>query len=144
VIGAFNLLGTNWDVKGPMLYTMRVDYLNDKTAAQVLDAVEAVLAEIRTKGISEADLAQAKTTLRSGFLEDMEGGMMPRFGRANLLGAFALFEDNPARINTILEELEKVTVEDVKAAAGHWFIKANQTSIDSRPAAKPTAQGGVQ
>ena len=40
VIGAFNLLGTNWDVKGPMLYTMRVDYMNDKTAAQVLDAVE--------------------------------------------------------------------------------------------------------
>jgi predicted Zn-dependent peptidase len=72
----------------------------------------------------------------------MEGGMMPRFGRANLLAAFALFDDDPARINTILEELEKVTVEDVKAAAGRWFVKANQTSIDSRPAAKPTAQGG--
>jgi hypothetical protein len=35
-----------------------------------------------------------------------------------------------------------VTVEDVKAAAGRWFVKTNQTSIDSRPAAKPTAQGG--
>jgi zinc protease len=144
VIGAFNLLGTNWDVKGPMLYTMRVDYLNDKTAAQVLDAVETVLAEIRTKGISETELAQAKTTLRSGFLEDMEGGMMPRFGRANLLAAFALFDDNPGRINTILEELDKVTVEDVKAAAARWLVKSNQTSIDSRPAGKPTAQGGVQ
>jgi zinc protease len=144
VIGAFNLLGTNWDVKGPMLYTMRVDYLNDKTAAQVLDSIEAVLAEIRTKGISEAELAQAKTTLRSGFLEDIEGGMMPRFGRANLLAAFALFEDNPGRINTILEELDKVTVDDVKAAAGRWFVKGNQTSIDSRPAAKPSAEGGAR
>jgi predicted Zn-dependent peptidase len=144
VIGAFNLLGTNWDVRGPMLYTMRVDYLNDKTAAQVLDAIEAVLADVRTKGISEAELTQAKTTLRSAFLEDLEGGMMPRFGRANLMAAFALFDDNPGRINTILEELDKVTVDDVKAAAGRWFVKANQTSIDSRPAAKPTAQGGVQ
>ena len=34
---------------------------------------------------------------------------MPRFGRANLLAAFALFDDDPGRINTILGELEKVT-----------------------------------
>ena len=42
---------------------------------------------------------------------------MPRFGRANLLGVFALFDDDPGRINTILDELDKVTAEDVKAAA---------------------------
>jgi zinc protease len=142
VIGAFNFLGNNWDVRGPMLFTLRVDYFNDKNAGQVLDAIEGVLAEVRDKGISDAELTQAKTALRSSFLEDMEGGFMPRFGRANLLAAFALFDDDPGRINTILEELEKVTADDVKAAAGRWFIKTNQTSIDSRPVAKPTAQGG--
>jgi predicted Zn-dependent peptidase len=141
-IGAFNFLGNNWDVRGPMLFTLRVDYLNDKTADQVLNAIESVLAEVREKGITETELKQAKTALRSAFLEELEGGFMPRFGRANLLAAFALFDDDPGRINTILEELEKVTVEDVKAAAGRWFVKTNQTSIDSRPAAKPTAQGG--
>jgi predicted Zn-dependent peptidase len=142
VMGAFNLLGNNWDVKGPMLFTMRVDYLNDKNAAQVLDAVESVLAEVRSKGVTPAELAQAKTALRSAFLEDMEGGFMPRFGRANLLAAFALFDNDPGRVNTILDELEKVTVDDVKAAAGRWFIPTNRTSIDSRPVAKPTSQGG--
>ncbi len=144
VSGAFNLLGNNWDVKGPMLFTLRVDYLNDKTAAQVLDAVESVLADIRTNGISEAELAQAKTAMRSAFLEELEGGFMPRFGRANLLGVFALFDDDPKRINTILEELDKVTVADVKAAAGRWFVKPNQTSVDSRPAAKPSSGGGAR
>jgi zinc protease len=146
VIGAFNFLGTNWDVKGPMLYTMRVDYMNDKTADQVLASIETVLSEVREKGISESELAQAKTSLRSSFLEDLEGGGMPRFGRANLLAAFALFDDDPKRINTILDELDKVTVEDVKAAAGRWFVPTNRTSIDSRPVAKPTAapQGGVR
>ncbi len=142
VIGAFNFLGTNWDVQGPMLFTMRVDYLNDKTGQQVLDAVEGVLAEVRSKGVTEAELTQAKTALRSAFLEDMEGGFMPRFGRANLLAAFALFDDDPKRINTILDELDKVTVADVTAAAGRWFVPTNRTSIDSRPATKPTAQGG--
>ena len=140
VIGSFNFLGNNWDVKGPMLFTMRVDYLNDKTADQVLDGIEAVLAEIRSKGITETELQQAKTALRSYFLEDIEGGMMPRFGRANLLAAFTLFDNDPKRINTILDELDKVTVDDVKAAAARWFVPANRTSIDSRPAAKPTVQ----
>jgi predicted Zn-dependent peptidase len=142
VIGAFNFLGNNWDVKGPMLFTMRVDYMNDKTAQQVLDAIESVLADVRSKGITEAELQQAKTALRSAFLEDLEGGFMPRFGRANLLAAFALFDNEPTRINTILDELDKVTVADVKAAAGRWFVPTNRTSIDSRPLAKPTAEGG--
>ncbi len=141
--GAFNFLGSNWDMKGPMLYTMRVDYLNDRTADQVLAAIEGVLAEVREKGISAAELQQAKTTIRSSFLDEMDGGMMPRFGRANLLGVFALFDDDPGRINTILDEIEKVTVEDVKAAAARWFVPTNRTSIDSRPVAKPS-QGGVQ
>jgi zinc protease len=141
VIGAFNFLGDNWDVKGPMLYTMRVDYLNDKNADQVITAIESVLNEVREKGVTEAELTQAKTSLRSSFLENIEGGFMPRFGRANLLAAFALFDDDPRRINTILDELDKVTVADVKAAAAKWFVPTNRTSIDSRPAAKPTAGG---
>jgi zinc protease len=144
VTGAFNFLGNNWDVKGPMLYTLRVDYMNDKTAKQVLESIESVLTEIRSKGVSETELAQAKTALRSGFLEDMEGGFMPRFGRANLLAAFALFDNDPGRINTILDELDKVTVADVKAAAERWFVATNRTSVDSRPAASTAQKGGVQ
>jgi predicted Zn-dependent peptidase len=139
--GGFNLLGSNWDMKGPMLYTMRVDYLDGKTADQVLAAIETVLTDVRENGISAEDLRQAKTTIRSSFLDELEGGGMPRFGRANLLGVFALFDDDPGRINTILDELDKVTSEDVKAAAARWLVQANRTSIDSRPAAKPSAGG---
>jgi zinc protease len=136
--GAFNFLGPNWDMKGPMLYTMRVDYFNDKTADQILGAIESVLDDVRKNGITPAELAQAKTSMRSYFFDDMEGGGMPLFGRANLLGVFALFDDDPARINTILSELDKVTLDDVKAAAAKWLVPTNRTSIDSRPAGKPS------
>ena len=60
--GSFNFLGPNWDMKGPMLYTMRVDYFNDKTADQVIAAIETVLDDVRKNGITAAELAQAKTT----------------------------------------------------------------------------------
>lgn len=145
VQGAFNFLGTNWDMKGPMLFTLRVDYLNDKNADQVLTAIESVLSEVRDKGITDAELRQAKTALRSGFLESLEGGFIPHFGRADLLGVFALFDNDPRRITTILDELEKVTVDDVKAAAARWFAPTNRTSIDSRPVAKTASgSGGVR
>jgi predicted Zn-dependent peptidase len=137
--GGFNFLGPNWDMKGPMLYTMRVDYFNDKTADQIVGAIESVLDDVRKNGITGAELAQAKTTIRSSFLDDLEGGGLPLFGRANLLGVFALFDNDPGRINTILGELDKITVDDVKAAAAKWFVPTNRTSIDSRPAAKPSA-----
>jgi predicted Zn-dependent peptidase len=141
-VGAFNFLGSNWDMSGPMLYTMRVDYLQDKTADQVLAAIETVLADVREKGISPDELRQASTTLRSSFLDELDGGMMPRFGRANLLGVFALFDNDPGRINTILDELDKVTADDVKQAAARWLVPSNRTSIDSRPAPKPS--GGAR
>jgi zinc protease len=137
--GGFNFLGPNWDMKGPMLYTMRVDYFNDKTADQVVAAIETVLDDVRKNGITAAELAQAKTSMKSAFLDDMEAGGMPLFGRANLLGVFALFDDDPGRINTILGEMDKVTLEDVKAAAARWFVPTNRTSLDSRPAVKPSA-----
>ncbi len=139
--GGFNFLGSNWDMRGPMLYTMRVDYLNDKTAEEVLASIERVLSEVREKGVTPAELAQAKTTMRSSFLDEMESGGMPRFGRANLLGVLALFDNDPGKINTILDEIEKVTVDDVKAAAARWLIPSNRTSIDSRPAPKATPGG---
>ncbi|MGE0040666.1 MAG: M16 family metallopeptidase [Vicinamibacterales bacterium] len=140
--GGFNFLGGNWDMKGPMLYTMRVDYLNDKSADQVLAGIESVLDDVRKNGLSQAELDQAKTTLRSSFLDEMESGGMPRFGRANLLGAFALFDDDPGKINTILDQLDAVTLADVKAAADKWLVPTNRTSIDSRPAPTTAEKGG--
>jgi predicted Zn-dependent peptidase len=137
--GGFNFLGSNWDMKGPMLYTMRVDYFNDKTADQVIGAIEGVLDDVRKNGITAEELARAKTAMRSSFFDEMEGGGMPLFGRANLLGIFALFDDDPGRINTILGELDKITLDDVKAAAAKWLVPTNRTSIDSRPAAKPAS-----
>lgn len=147
VVGGFNFLGGNWDMKGPMLYTLRVDYLPGRSADDVIGAIERVVERVRTEGISEAELAEAKTQMRSAFYEDLDGGFMPRFGRANLLGAFALFDDNPGRINTLMDDLDRVTVDDVRAAAAKWLVPSNRTLLDSRPLAAPAAvpaKGGVQ
>ena len=88
---------------------------------------------IQEHGISAEELKQAKVNFRSSFLESLEGGFIPGFGRSDLLAALALYDDDPNRINTIIGELEKVTAADVQQAAKKYLVPANRTSIDRRP-----------
>ncbi len=134
VSGGFNYgLGNNWDYNGPMLYTFRVDYRPDLKGADVLKVVGKVISAIQEHGITEDELKQAKVNLRSLFLENLEGGIIPGFGRADLLAALALYDDNPNRINTILTDLDKVTVAEVQQAAKKYLVPTNRTTIDRRP-----------
>ena len=90
-----------------------------------------MISAVQEHGITEDELKQAKVNFRSSFLEGLEsqGG----FGRADLLAALALYDDNPDRINTILSDLEKITTSDVQQAAKKYLTPANRTSIDRRP-----------
>ena len=132
VSGGFNYgLGNNWDYNGPMLYTFRVDYRPDLKGADVLKVVDKVISAIQEHGITEDELKQAKVNFRSSFLENLES--QAGFGRADLLAALALYDDDPNRINTILTDLDKVTTADVQQAAKKYLTPSNRTSIDRRP-----------
>jgi zinc protease len=134
VSGGFNYgLGNNFDYNGPMLYTFRVDYRPDLKGADVLKVVDKVIGAVQEHGITDDELRQAKVNMRSSFLENLEGGNIPLFGRADLLAAFALYDDNPNRINTILADLDRVTAADVQQAARKYLVPANRTTIDRRP-----------
>src|SRR5688572_6669799 len=73
LFGGFNLLGNNWDFNGPMLYTVRVDYKNERTANDVMTAIDEVIGRILSAGITEEELRQAKVALKSSFYEEQEG-----------------------------------------------------------------------
>jgi len=124
-------LGNNFDYNGPMLYTFRVDYRPDLKGEDVMKVVDKVISAVQEHGISDDELKQAKVNFRSSFLETLETG--GGFGKADLLAALALYDDNPNRINTILGELDKITTADVQQAAKKWLVPTNRTSIDRRP-----------
>jgi zinc protease len=134
VAGGFNYgLGNNFDYNGPMLYTFRVDYRPDMKGADVMKIVDKVIDAVQEHGITDDELQQAKVNFRSQFLESLEGGIIPGFGRADLLAALALYDDNPNRINTILSDLDKVSASDVRAAARRYLVPTNRTIIDRIP-----------
>ena len=142
VSGGFNYgLGNDFDYKGPMLYTFRVDYAPAIKGPQILEAVDQVIGAIQEHGITDEELKEAKINFRSGFFETLEGGGIPLFGRSDLLAALALYDNDPMRINTILTDVDKVTTADVQAAAKKYLVPSNRTSIERRPAA---AAGGAK
>jgi predicted Zn-dependent peptidase len=57
------------------------------------------------------------------------------FGRADLLASFALFDDNPARINNLEAEFKKITPTLIKKTAEEYLRSTNRTILTVDPLA---------
>jgi predicted Zn-dependent peptidase len=130
--GALNYFGNEFDYTGPMIMTTRTTYKPGHTADEVLREMDAVIADITSKGVTEKELADAKVRYRSNFYSQIESS----FGKAHLPSALALFRDNPQQINSLLTPFESVTTAQVKAAAAKYLLATNRTVIDRVPETK--------
>ena len=85
----------NYD--GPMLWIVTAFHDADKPADSLIAAFDASVETLRSTPVDQATLDRALVKLRSNLYSQLEsfGG----FGRADLLAAFALFDDDPSRIN---------------------------------------------
>jgi len=123
-------LGNEFDYDGPMLLATRTLYKPGHNAADILKEVDAITKDVAEKGVTAKELADAKVRFRANWYDQLETS----FGRANLLASFALFHDDPARINKVLEMYEGVTAAQLQAAAKKYLVAQNRTSIDRVPA----------
>jgi len=130
--GGLNYFGNEFDYSGPMIMTTRTTYKPGHTADEVLKEMDAVTAEVVTKGITDKELADAKVRFRSNFYSQLESS----FGKAHLLSVLALFRDDPNQINSLLTPFENVTAPQVKAAAAKYLVANNRTVIDRVPETK--------
>lgn len=127
------LLGNMFNYEGPMLWMASLIHDPDTSTADVLAAVDGVVARLQDAPLDQAALDRAIVKWRSSFY-DMQtelGG----FGRADLLASFALFDDDPARINGIEAELRKVTPALVQQTAREYLRTTNRTVLTIEPGA---------
>jgi len=127
--GGLNYFGNEFDYTGPMIMTTRTTYKPGHTADEVLREMDAVVADVASKGVTDKELADAKVQYRSSFYGQLESS----FGKAHLLSALALFRDDPQQINSLLTPFENVTAGQVKAAAAKYLVATNRTVIDRVP-----------
>ena len=135
--GGLNYLGNEFDYNGPMIMTTRSTYKTGYTADEVLREMDAVIADIAQKGVTEKELADSKIRYRSNFYNQLES----TFGKTHLLSVLALFRDDPNQINSLSQPFETVTSEQIRAVAKKYLVAQNRTVINRVPQAKD-AKGG--
>ena len=86
---------------------------------------------VRKQGLDQATLDRARVKMRSNLYANLE--QFAGFGRANLLASFALFDDDPSRINRLEDEFAKVTPALVRKTAQEYLRPGNRTVYVIRP-----------
>ena len=98
-------LGSMFDYSGPMLWMAQVFHDSTTSSDKLLAAIDTVIERVRKEGLDQATLDRARVKMRSGLYADLE--QFAGFGRANLLASFALFDDNPSRINQLEDRIRQ-------------------------------------
>lgn len=137
VDGGINLLGNMFNYDGPMLLAAEVRYDPTTKAETVLQAMDTAIEPLRTKPVDKEMLDRARVKLRSGLYDTM--GEFGGFGLMDLLASFALFDNDPARVNSLTSQFDKITPELIEKTAQEYLRQTNRTVIELQPAPKEAA-----
>jgi zinc protease len=125
-------LGSMFDYNGPMLWTSSLIHDASVPADSIIHQYDLAVADI-AKNTTPEDLQLAIVKMRSG-LYDAMGGMFG-IGKVNLLASFALFDDDPSKINKLESSFKKVTPELIRQVAQKYLSPSNRTILIIEPKA---------
>jgi zinc protease len=122
-----------------MLWIAQVFHDTSTPSDKLLAAFDSVIETVRKEGLDQPTLDRARVKMRSDLYANLE--QFAGFGRANLLASFALFDDDPSRINRIEEEFGKVTPDVVRKTAQEYLRSSNRTVYAIKPGKKDAGNG---
>ncbi|HLA38843.1 MAG TPA: insulinase family protein, partial [Candidatus Glassbacteria bacterium] len=126
--GINHLLGNMYDYNGPMLWTVALFHDSGVTPDSILAAVDSVIGAVRSTTLDQAVLDLALVKLRSGFYDNWE-----ELWGMDLLACFALFDDDPALINTVEGRFRQVTPELIQRTATEYLRPEARTVLTIVP-----------
>ena len=129
-----------------MLWTVTLVHDANRTPAEITAAVDEVIAEVQNQPVSQEDLDRARTKIRSQLYSIVDSGT--RFGLVDMLAVYALFDDDPSRVNEIESGFAAVTPELIQQVARDYLRPTNRTVLLLEPGAAapaaPAASGAAQ
>ena len=115
-VGAFNIVATP-----------RPNFKTGDVEAAIYDEV----ARIQKEPIADWELQKAKNNARRNYINGLQSSM----GRANSIGQYAIYYDDPNLINTRIDKVNAVTKEDVQRVANKYLVSTNRTVVITVPRA---------
>lgn len=132
-------LGNPYNYNGPMLISNFLIHDASHDPDAILSDIDAIVEDLQENLVSEEELNRAMTKFRSGLYDALGDGN--RIGLVDALATFALFDDNPARVNSLEAEFDVVTPELIRETAKEYLRKTNRSVITLVPAADKQAAG---
>jgi zinc protease len=130
--GINNSLGNMFNYNGPMLWIANCIYDTKVSPDSIIAQFDKAVDEI--SAITKADLDLALIKMRSQLYDRLSGF----YGKVDLLASFALFDNDPGKINALEDSFRKVSPELVKKTAKEYLRKTNRTILIIDPkAGKP-------
>jgi len=125
--GGINLQGGMFDYDGPMIWAGYLVHDQAQDPQAIITDFDQVISDLREQQVDQATLDRAMTKFRSGFYETQGS----RFGisRADLLASFALFDDDPGKINEIEANMAAVTPELIQQVAQDYLRPENRSLL---------------
>ena len=142
---ALNATAGGGSGRGPGTFSCSATLPQDGKPEPVEAAFDAEIAKVQTDGVTQEELDKAKAQALSAALIGFGGGgrrggggggptILSALGRANALTQNAIFFNDPDRINTNLDKLQAVTLEDIKRVANKYLVKTNRVVVIANPA----------
>ena len=135
-------LGHQFNYQGPMLWIVSAYHDTAVSPDSLIATVDRVVDTLQARPIDPATLARARTKVKSGLYDVME--QFSGFGRLDMLASFALFDNDPGRINHLEAEFAKVTPELIQRTAREYLRRENRTVYTIVPGKQDAAAAGSQ
>ena len=143
VDGGINFLGHMHNAQTPLLWTAELIHDSSVAVEAILEAFDAVIERVRIEPLAQPVLDRALVKARAALYGAINDTTYPGAGRADLLAAFELFEDDAAQVNTIEQRFAAVTPELVMETAREYLRAANRTVLTVVPGAASGAGLGA-
>lgn len=130
-------LGNMFNYQGPMLWSFNFTHDANRSRDEIKAAVDSVIEDLRTKPVSAEELARARTKMRSSLYSTIDG--TGRIGLIDLLAVYALFDNDPNKVNQIEDGFAKVTPALIQKTAQEYLRSTNRSIYAIDPGAAPAA-----
>ena len=131
-----SLSGDMMFTRDPYLSSVEASFIKKEDMQYVKDEIMKTIEEFKKNGTTEKNLADTKSRMKYSYAMSIDNPS----GIANSLSTFITLIGDPESLNRMYAMYDKVTVDDLKAAAAKYFVPSGLTVATI----SADAQGGVK